>query len=45
MQIVGRKKLKKPKQLFLAMITDSDLKKTVWSEELIHDTVEIKDLF
>ncbi len=33
------------KQIFLALITISGLKKTIWSEELIHNVVTLNSLF
>ncbi|HQS93152.1 MAG TPA: ATP-binding protein [Alphaproteobacteria bacterium] len=39
------KNLNQPKQLFLTLISASGLKKNAWSEDLIHHTVELKDLF
>lgn len=42
---VFEKSLKKPKQIFLAIITASSFKQNAWSEELVHHTVELKDLF
>lgn len=39
------KQLTQPKQLFLAMITSSGLKKNAWSQELVQSVVTIKNLF
>ena len=36
---------KTKKQIFLAIISASGLKKNVWSEELVNQVVELKDLF
>ncbi len=36
---------KKTKQVFLILITPFGLKKNAWSEELIHDTIVLEDLF
>jgi predicted AAA+ superfamily ATPase len=36
---------KTTKQLFLTMITTCGLKPTVWSDELVHQEVSLKDLF
>ncbi len=33
------------KQIFIALITTMGLKQNLWSEELINDVVELKDLF
>ncbi len=38
-------KTKTPKQLFLALITVNGTKKNLWSEELITNQVDLKDLF
>lgn len=37
--------LKKPKQVFLAVITTLGLKKNHWSEELVHHSISLKNLF
>ncbi len=42
---VLEKSLKEPKQIFFAMITASGLKQNAWSDELVHHTVTLKDLF
>jgi len=42
---IFEKHLKQPRQLFCAMITVAGLKRNVWSEDLIHNVVELKDLF
>jgi AAA+ ATPase superfamily predicted ATPase len=33
------------KQIFLAMVITSGLKKNIWSEDLVNEVVELKDLF
>jgi hypothetical protein len=38
-------KTKTPKQLFLALITTNGVKKNLWSEELVTNQVDLKDLF
>lgn len=42
---VFEQQTKASKQLFLAIITASGLKKNIWSNELVNKTVEITDLF
>ncbi|MBT4880406.1 MAG: ATP-binding protein [Alphaproteobacteria bacterium] len=44
-QEVFEKNIKTPKQIFLTMITVSGLKKNGWSEELVHHSVTLQDLF
>lgn len=42
---VFQKQTKTKKQIFLAMITTMGLKRNVWSEDLIHNVIELHDLF
>lgn len=42
---IFEKESKTPKQVFLAMVTASGLKKNIWSEDLVHQSVELKDFF
>ncbi len=40
-----QKAFAKDRQLFLAIVTVAGLKKNMWSEDLVHQTVILKDLF
>lgn len=42
---VFEKHLKKPKQVFLALVTTEGLKNNIWSEDLIDGVVELSDFF
>lgn len=42
---VFQKQTKTKKQIFLVMVTTMGLKRNVWSEDLVHSVVELKDLF
>lgn len=37
--------LKQPKQIFLSLITTSIFKENIWSEDLINQSIELKNLF
>ena len=42
---IFQQRFKKTKQIFLALITTMGLKPSIWSEEIVHQEVDLKDLF
>lgn len=42
---IFEKRMKTAKQIFLALITTSGLKPSIWSDELVHQQATLKDLF
>ncbi len=42
---IFQQRFKKTKQIFLALITTMGLKPSIWSKEIVHQEVSLKDLF